>query len=109
MIVERDACGNENRSKRGSFSVVLRELAAANRLAAYEPGCALSQHFRSRPAAAVGRFSSPAAAALLDRDGLINRKAPAENTSGGRKTSFGSRRRSQPWNALPERALSSSF
>ena len=69
MIVERDAVMNMDPG-RGSFSLVLRELAAANRLGAYEPGCGRYHSISDLGRlAAVGGLSSPAAPVLLDRDG----------------------------------------
>ena len=74
MIVNRDDVLKLDLS--GSFSVVLRELAGQHRLAAYDPGCSylsISDLDRLRHAE---EFMRPKRILLLDRDGIINRKAP---------------------------------
>jgi histidinol-phosphate phosphatase family protein len=74
MIAERDAILLQT-PVRGSFSLVLRNLALSGQLAAFNPGCfyqSISDLDRLR---LVEEYVTPKKLLLVDRDGLINRKA----------------------------------
>lgn len=74
MLAERDAVLAQQ-PERGSFSLVLRDLAASGRLAGFSPGCfyhSISDLERLRR---TEEYVRPKRVLLIDRDGLINRKA----------------------------------
>lgn len=76
MIVERDPILALN-PDRGSFSFVLQGLARTHRFGAYEPGCAYQSISDPQRLRETEAFLRPRRLVLLDRDGVVNQKAPA--------------------------------
>lgn len=76
MIAERDAIFALS-PERGSFSLVIEQLARARQLGAFNPGhryyCSTSDLKRLREAE---EFLTPRKIILLDRDGVLNQRAP---------------------------------